>query len=178
MNPSQEVHILEDNLDNGLREGATGTEMDNRPSQLVDQNVRFENELDQMRKRLGETEIKHARTVHGLHKEISELEALVESKIYREDELEQEVERLKDKLSRHKKSSKSGNESADGRHRLSTASTSTTGSGNASVCEICERPGHDIFNCSLLKDDKELICEDCESPGHVAANCPHSQDVF
>lgn len=57
------------------------------------------------------------------------------------------------------------------------------------VCEICEQPGHDIFSCSLLKDDsaappkhmdedEELVCEDCEGRGHVAANCPHSLDVF
>lgn len=63
------------------------------------------------------------------------------------------------------------------------------------VCEICERPGHDIFTCDLLKDerplsvtslgdtknlnsDEELLCEDCEERGHTAANCPHSMDVF
>lgn len=84
MNPSQEVHILEDNLDSGSREGAAGTdhERDKWPSQLADQTVRFEvseflgamsldphsmqNELDQMRKRLGEAEMKHARMVHGV----------------------------------------------------------------------------------------------------------------
>lgn len=61
------------------------------------------------------------------------------------------------------------------------------------MCEICERPGHDIFTCDLLKDDgssarpkpagagartSELYCEDCEGTGHVAADCPHSLDVF
>jgi hypothetical protein len=91
MNPPQEVHILEDNLDNSLREGATGTERDKWPSQLADQNVRFEvrvflhatspyphpnqNELDQMRKRLGEAEIKHARTVHGVRVIIHDTES-------------------------------------------------------------------------------------------------------
>lgn len=60
------------------------------------------------------------------------------------------------------------------------------------VCEICERPGHDIFTCDLLKDEgpvsstrlsfasavDEVICEDCEERGHTAANCPNSLDVF
>lgn len=63
------------------------------------------------------------------------------------------------------------------------------------VCEICEQPGHDIFTCDLLKDDRPLsassaggfmrsknltdaFCEDCEEPGHTSANCPHSMDVF
>lgn len=87
MNPSQEVHILEDNLESSSREGATGTEKDKWPSQLADQSVRFEvsiflggtspdlhstqNELDQMRKRLGEAEMKHARMVHGVRMIIS-----------------------------------------------------------------------------------------------------------
>ena len=59
------------------------------------------------------------------------------------------------------------------------------------MCEICERPGHDIFTCDLLKDDSstsqipkktgaggELYCDDCEETGHVAADCPNSLDVF
>ncbi|KAF8973365.1 hypothetical protein BDZ97DRAFT_1780925 [Flammula alnicola] len=160
----QEVHILEDNLDNSLHEANSTA---NITPQLAEQGMRSETESEQVRKRLSEMEMKHARTVHGLNKEISELEALVESK----DELEQEVERLKEKLSRHKKTSKNGNEIVDGRHRLSTASSSTASSENPrgeEVCEICERPGHDIFNCSLLKDDGggQVVCEDCESPGH------------
>ncbi|KAF9481560.1 hypothetical protein BDN70DRAFT_876224 [Pholiota conissans] len=182
----QEVHILEDNLDNSLRE--TG---DSLPSpaksvpKATEQNTRLEGEMDQLRKRLNEMEIKHARVVHDLNKEISGLEALVESKIYREDELEQEVEKLKEKLSRRdKKSSKNGVDGPDSsRHRLSSASSLSTASSEnprgQEVCEICERPGHDIFNCSLLKDEAvPVICEDCESPGHVAADCPHSQEVF
>ncbi|CAA7259296.1 unnamed protein product [Cyclocybe aegerita] len=190
----QEVRILEDNLDDSIHLGAStmdsppsnSNEVDGQHRKMKEQTSRLESELEQMRKRLNEAEMKHARATHDLNKEISELEALVESKIYREDELEQEVERLKEKLSRHKKSSKGANESQDGRHRLSNASISTTSSekrvveSREEVCEICERPGHDIFNCSLLKDDvgTGLVCEDCESPGHVAANCPHSQDVF
>lgn len=72
--------------------------------------------------------------------------------------------------------------------------SSTLGQSDELVCEICERPGHDIFTCDLLKEDaappsagiissslradSELICEDCEERGHTAANCPHSLDVF
>lgn len=50
------------------------------------------------------------------------------------------------------------------------------------VCEICERPGHDIFGCDVLNKGAdtraELFCEDCESHGHIASDCPHSLDVF
>lgn len=90
-----------------------------------------------------------------------------------QDDLEREVERLRDKLS--KKTSRNGS---------MNGVPPPTQSHGEDVCEICEQPGHDIFSCSLLKDDgpakheEELVCEDCEGRGHVAANCPHSLDVF
>lgn len=103
-----------------------------------------------------------------------------------QDELEQEIERLKDKLSRQKKSSKNSMESV-----ASTLSATSAHDQNVDVCEICERPGHDIFNCDLLKGEEvksaassehkvslDLFCEECESHGHLAADCPDSLDVF
>ena len=38
-------------------------------------------ELEQLRKKASELDMKHARIVHDLNQEISELEALVESKV-------------------------------------------------------------------------------------------------
>jgi hypothetical protein len=100
-----------------------------------------------------------------LNKEISELEALIESKvgayltalltiltccqIYREDELEQELERTKDKLARQRKSSKGSSEVVETRRRAGSVAGSDV-SDTEGVCEICEKPGHDIFTCSLL----------------------------
>ncbi|KAJ7096443.1 hypothetical protein C8R44DRAFT_813037 [Mycena epipterygia] len=185
----QEVQILEENLDhsltreeNALEEGPPG---DTTSLQRImkDQKVKFEMEIEQLRKRLTDSEMKSAR----LNKEISELEALIESKIYREDELEQELERAKDKLARQRKSSKGSHEVSDTRRRAGSVASSDV-SDNEGVCEICEKPGHDIFSCSLLgagtspdggtSSGAELFCEDCESHGHVAADCPHSLDVF
>ncbi|KAL7281479.1 hypothetical protein ACG7TL_004794 [Trametes sanguinea] len=162
--------------------------------------AKYETEVEQLRKRLADVEMKSVRQVHDLNKEIGELESLIESKIYREDELEREVERLKDKLSRsQKKSSKTDLPEDPMRRPASAASTlsSTLGQTGEEVCEICERPGHDIFTCDLLKEDaapprmssrvsatssqddlSEVICEDCEERGHNSANCPHSLDVF
>lgn len=106
------------------------------------------------------------------------------------DELEQELERMKDKLQRQQKSSKNSADVLES-HRRSSTSTSAANSdvSQEEVCEICERPGHDIFNCDLLKGEaarttvavevpSDLFCDDCESHGHVAADCPHSLDVF
>jgi len=201
----QELKLLEDNFEESiLKEEKALSGISSKIGSGDDQKVKLEAELDQLRKRLADAEMKNARTAHDLNKEISELEALVESKIYREDELEQELERMKDKLARgQKKLSKNSLEPTDTRHRVSSTSSiisldSSFGSTQPEetkqdICEICERPGHDLFNCDLLKEDTgtihrpaadklsgntDLFCEDCESYGHLAAICPHSLDVF
>ncbi|KAJ7733766.1 hypothetical protein DFH07DRAFT_928669 [Mycena maculata] len=189
----QEVQILEENLDNSLTreenaldEGPPG-DTASLQRLMKDQKVKLEMEIDQLRKRLADAEMKSARVAHDLNKEISELEALIESKIYREDELEQELERTKEKLARQRKASK-GSSEVDTRRRPGSVASSDV-SDTEGVCEICEKPGHDIFSCSLLSaggsvpdrgssSGTELFCEDCESHGHVAADCPHSLDVF
>ena len=99
----QEVAILESNLDNSLaKEDGHSVESD-MSDDVVSLQRRLRDqgqELEQLRKKLSELEMKHARTVHDvsgkafwlgahltrgqLNKEISEMEALVESKIYRE----------------------------------------------------------------------------------------------
>lgn len=123
-----------------------------------------------------------------------------------QDELEREVSRLQDKLARsQKKSSKTGvpddprsslpSMSSSASTRSESVMSQTTSRSGEDVCEICEQPGHDIFSCDLLKDERplssnseasflkknvsdDLFCEDCEEHGHTAANCPHSLDVF
>ncbi|RDB16858.1 Dynactin subunit 1 [Hypsizygus marmoreus] len=181
----QEVQILEENLDQSFTQeeanaasGSAQVKNQESPRKLKEQKSRLEMEQEQLQKRLVEAERKNARTIHDLNKEISELEALVEAKIYREDELEQELERMRERLARQKKSSKSSTDTIDSRHKVRTGV----------VCEICERPGHDIFNCDVLNKEApavlhgrtsvDLFCEDCEGHGHVAADCPHSLDVF
>ncbi|EGN99907.1 hypothetical protein SERLA73DRAFT_72683 [Serpula lacrymans var. lacrymans S7.3] len=185
--------------------GLESSDMVSLQMAFKEQKVKYELEIEQLRKRLNEVEMKHARITHDLNKEISELEALVESKIYHEDELEQEVERLKEKLTRKKSSKNSLEPMQAGKQRDSSSTASISSMDSLSghtqhiqVCEICERPGHDIFNCDLLKDDatpngnsklgqpqlsvtadpSDLFCVDCESHGHIAADCPHSMDVF
>ncbi|KAG1895564.1 uncharacterized protein F5891DRAFT_1058064 [Suillus fuscotomentosus] len=192
----QELKLLEENIEQSLlrEEAALGTQ--NTTASGDEQMSRLENELEQLRKRLTEAEMKTARVTHDLNKEIGELEALVESKIYREDELEQELERLKEKLSRNnKKSSKNCLEPTDLPPRKRSSTPNINRSSSEDVCEICERPGHDIFTCDLLRDEtppareqnlvkktngdpSDLFCVDCEGHGHVAADCPHSLDVF
>ncbi|THV07103.1 hypothetical protein K435DRAFT_960070 [Dendrothele bispora CBS 962.96] len=220
-NLDQSIMREEENLNLDMigkdgEEGAGG-EVEKLKKMLKEQRLKFDVEVEQLRKKLADVEMKSARSTHDLNKEISELEALVESKIYREDELEQEIERLKDKLARAQKKAKSSTtpseivSSEHGPRKASISASSIQSSsslsqdsqthGDEPVCEICERPGHDIFNCDLLKEDRplsttssisslgevngktthasdDLWCEDCESPGHTAEDCPNSEDVF
>ncbi|KAJ1304313.1 hypothetical protein OPQ81_005473 [Rhizoctonia solani] len=153
---------------------------------------RIETENELMKTKITEMEQKHARVVLDLNKEITELENLVESKIYREDDLERELERYKEKLARAQKQS--------GESML-TNGTSKSKSGikvitnMADRCELCASKDHDGMDCPLLHDggeeeptlklssaiEKENAkewCADCEEYGHGVENCPNSQDVF
>ncbi|KAH8118910.1 hypothetical protein DFH11DRAFT_1561792 [Phellopilus nigrolimitatus] len=227
----EELRLLEDNVEQSLlheehalaSEGEQLLEDGASPDvqkKLLDLKAKHDIEIEQLRKKMAELEKKSTRTIHDLNKEVNELESLVEAKIYREDELESEVERLKQKVSKGRPSKSSTELSVPDQHSHHSSSNSTStinGSEHISatpanamstsrdpmpseseVCEICERPGHDIFTCDLLKDgseptispastsvpknpkgtDSDLFCEDCESHGHLAANCPHSLDVF
>ncbi|KAF8591027.1 hypothetical protein K439DRAFT_1657108 [Ramaria rubella] len=199
------MRMLESNVDEELRQlegDAPGSEVSGDVQKaLREAKAKHELELGQLRQKSLEAEQKHAQSIRDLNKEVSELESLVEAKIYREDDLERELERYKDKLARasQRKLSKASGESAISLAPPSVTSESSIHPDRAldgDVCEICEQPGHDIFSCHLLKDDipslgrssrtetltdsepADLWCEDCESHGHTAADCPHSMDVF
>jgi predicted RNase H-like nuclease (RuvC/YqgF family) len=81
----QEVSILEENLDKSLTHEENGINDSNLSDDVVSLQRKIKEqsvELEQLRKKLSELDMKHARTVHDLNKEISELEALVESKVW------------------------------------------------------------------------------------------------
>ncbi|KAK7046094.1 hypothetical protein VNI00_007092 [Paramarasmius palmivorus] len=177
-----EIKILEDNLDQSiLREEenialSSDTNEGEGVKALKEGRLRADKEIETLRKKIADMEMKHARSVHDLNKEISELEALVEAKIYREDELEQEIERLKAKAS--KKASKGPDLSSSTTSASIPAPIITSGNGagvggagnGEVVCEICDRPGHDIFTCDLLKEDGPLSAKSMTSSAHRAIN--------
>ncbi|KAF8324452.1 uncharacterized protein EI90DRAFT_2977087 [Cantharellus anzutake] len=165
---------------------------------IKDAQARHEREMEQMRRRVADMEKKHARTVHDLNKEIAELENLVEAKIYREDDLEREIERLKEKLSR--RTAKASSESVLSKPRETVGASNPNGSTQKTLhenvnddltCEVCGERGHDLLTCHLVFDSPrksaapsstpqpdESWCQDCESKGHNTETCPYSQDVF
>ena len=191
----------------------------------------LQTEIEQLKKRISDLEMKNARTVHDVRpvphrtrivltasaaqqgdqrvgdahrsQDLPRSESITSflwplADFRHQDELETEVTRLKDKLARSQKKSSKG--PAD-EPRSSITSSSSHGSIFSSgttalgedVCELCERPGHDAFNCDMLKEGRssalgsndnrdskiiDLYCVDCEGHGHTADNCPHSMDVF
>ncbi|QRW08003.1 CAP-Gly domain protein [Ceratobasidium sp. AG-Ba] len=161
---------------------------------------RIETENELMKTKITEMEQKHARAVLDLNKEITELENLVESKIYREDDLERELERYKEKLARATRgSSKLSGESMlvnGGTNGTVKASKNAgrpeisviTSSGELNRCELCDSQDHDGMDCPLLhvedngKQPASAVssewCDDCEEFGHTVQSCPNSQDVF
>ncbi|OXG73024.1 hypothetical protein C349_06687 [Cryptococcus neoformans var. grubii Br795] len=137
-------------------------------------------------------------TIKELNREVAELEALVESKIYREDELETRAAELEREIVLYKSSSKRSNgepphsaasttfsHSSDG-HSSSTANGGSQGTGEGTErCELCEGP-HDLDACPVFAGTLSTEgtkkggrwCADCESNEHDTSECPMAEDVF
>ncbi|ORX37067.1 hypothetical protein BD324DRAFT_624655 [Kockovaella imperatae] len=147
-------------------------------------------------------------TIQELNREMAELESLIESKIYREDELEnrlQDLERQLDKQramsaphrdgspvpSGHSRTASTAT-AASGRSGISAVSSAMSGSHSNEQCELCEGP-HDLDACpvfagNMMPDTGKKVngaqrtggkwCADCESTAHDTVQCPMAEDVF
>ncbi|ODO00112.1 hypothetical protein I350_06737 [Cryptococcus amylolentus CBS 6273] len=138
-------------------------------------------------------------TIKELNREVAELETLIETKIYREDELETRVSSLEREVDRYRKSSTSSDRNTNGEPPHSATSThfshgsdnshsssTATGGSKREVerCELCEGP-HDLDACPVFAgnvtgEEKKggKWCEDCESSEHDTVECPMAEDVF
>lgn len=142
-----------------------------------------------------------------LNREVSELESLIESKIYREDELETRLADLEREISRHRSGVVPPLPSAPSER--STHSRQPSQADSAATedrCELCEGP-HDLDACPVfagnvggddgsspaVKAKKSRWCADCEVSGerpvvpteadqqsteHNTEECPMAEDVF
>ena len=110
-----------------------------------------------------------------LNREVSELESLIESKIYREDELETRLTELEQELSRKRASTTTSRPDLSHSRHPSTADSTAT----EDRCELCEGP-HDLDACPVFagnmggddgpsplggKGKKGKWCADCEVRG-------------
>lgn len=120
---------------------------------------------------------------------MSELEALIEAKIYHEDELESRLQQMQ-------RDATKGDNFTNRSSVVSHSRTSSVASNIDSItsdstrCELCEGP-HDLDACpvfagtTLSNDDSPLApkgpkkwCNDCESAAHNTDECPMADDVF
>ncbi|KAG8956234.1 hypothetical protein FRC04_004311 [Tulasnella sp. 424] len=135
-------------------------------------------EVEQLQKKLSDVEKEHTKAVHSvrrystttrraepltrstsqLNKDILDLEQLVEAKIYREDDLEREIERLNEKISRRRSRKVSGDSL---RHSIEPPRPPSQGSmvsavvppeaeGDDHPCELCGQHGHDLASCDIV----------------------------
>jgi CAP-Gly domain-containing linker protein 1 len=139
--------------------------------------------------------------VRDLQLEMNRYANSVVSKIYREDDLERELEKCKQKLAQAQKPNSFSRLSGESMLSSTSARPSSTYSVSTersvqqddpdvdddTICEVCGQKGHDILSCQLVFSDApkaqsqktaEVWCEDCESRSHSTLDCPHSQDVF
>lgn len=121
-------------------------------------------ELRQLKDKQAEDTKAHERQVTSLNRDIAELESLIESKIFKESDLEEALEKER------KQSARMRDELSDLRDQvkqlthksaLTSSSNSTTSSGShgprtddAPYCELCEAPGHDLMSCKAVLPKK------------------------
>ncbi|KAG2213890.1 hypothetical protein INT47_001159 [Mucor saturninus] len=125
------------------------------------------------------------RQIAMLNRDISELESLIESKIFKEADLEEALEKERKEVSKLKLMIEDAKE--DKKHKSSLASPPTSivksHHSNEPYCEICEVVGHDLISCkavSLSKGDLERpYCENCEEFGlHFTKKCPNQNETY
>lgn len=123
------------------------------------------------------TKMERRETTDSLQKEVSQLEALVEARIFREEELVAEVERLSRKLderspSRSFSEVKSNSKVADKQDRSSVASVASIGAGQLKQ-EAAARFSPEKAKTNAEADEEEELdfCGLCSQRGHSLENC-------
>ncbi|KAK9467532.1 hypothetical protein V1512DRAFT_261400 [Lipomyces arxii] len=147
---------------------------------------RLNNELDQEKERRVQ-----------LEKEVSDLERIIETKVFREQELERELVSVREQLSTalDSLSNERSQNRISGQSPLKPVSTVNL-NGNTKpmnrtmspvrkvlVCEICGAEGHDLIDCksngfstatnTATTNTRKLWCALCERDGHSSMDCPY-----
>ncbi|KAG2188306.1 hypothetical protein INT44_001059 [Umbelopsis vinacea] len=178
-----------------------------KQTQLDRINVQHAAQIREIQQSLSDLERAKQRETHALNKDIAELESLIESKIFKEADLEEAVEaerktikRLRDEISELKSQIKDFSARSNGKSYERKASITNSSSvkppsmpipatakktNDALYCEICEQHGHDIISCTALLSEADFAaenkryCENCEEYGlHATDNCPNGDETF
>ena len=125
---------------------------------------------------------RQAQTIKDLERELGELESLVESKIYHQDDLETSLKEAKREIQRLS----SAASDVSGHSRTSSITSAATND----RCELCEG-AHDLDACPIFAGNIDgdnrpsplaakagKWCADCEVNDHNTIDCPNAEDVF
>ncbi|KAM3589432.1 hypothetical protein VKS41_000295 [Umbelopsis sp. WA50703] len=173
------------NQDNDLSEPKVKllhSQLAEKQAQVDRLNVQHSAQIREVQQKLNDLERNKQREIHALNKDIAELESLIESKIFKEADLEEAIElerktvkRLREELteakSQHRDSSykphtngktserKAPSSVAPARPSAAPVSNATKSSKEDLYCEICEKHGHDIISCTALLSEADYAAE-------------------
>ncbi|KAK4054323.1 hypothetical protein OIO90_003556 [Microbotryomycetes sp. JL221] len=151
--------------------------------------ISLRRQLDQLQSKLDHNEKESQREIKALNQEVSELESLIESKIYREDELETELLKYKSMSTNVTKN--------DNKLKQDLSSFQTQSKRDQELeqigCEMCGDQNHEIESCPIFAGstsptksnqnkstliENQEFCDDCEEYGHSLENCPLANEIF
>ncbi|KAI8347954.1 hypothetical protein B0O80DRAFT_189907 [Mortierella sp. GBAus27b] len=158
-------------------------------------------EMRDLRQRYVELDRTKTLEISQLHKELTDLESLIESKIFREADLEEEVQKRQKQIDRLQKevsdlkaqvaklggsaadlppnglSSKSSLPGSNGVSKAPVREKTTTGSTDKALfCEICEKEGHDVLSCEATFGSTKATEASTKSTAPVFANTTAEDD--
>lgn len=144
--------------------------------QLENLNASHTTELRKLKEKENSEEKEYKQHVASLNRDISELESLIESKIFKEADLEEALDKER-KLAR-----KLNIELQDLKDDMASNQRQDKEE-NSSYCEICEIYGHDLISCSKVVSVQEQperpYCDNCEEHGlHSTDNCRNQNESF
>ncbi|GAA5808302.1 hypothetical protein MFLAVUS_001692 [Mucor flavus] len=149
--------------------------------------VEHATELRKTKEKGDSTEKEQKRQISMLNRDVSELESLIESKIFKEADLEEALEKERKqvkKLMLEIQDAKEDRKVYSPTTPPATKKSESSSTGSTSYCEICEISGHDLISCKAVSIDKHTelerpYCENCEEFGlHFTNKCPNQNETF
>lgn len=136
-------------------------------------------EIGGLRDKMTDIERKAAREVNALNKEVAELETLVESKIFKEDELEMKIIELKKDLRNAREGIPGGfaanhsrmNGTSSVRHSDQYSNGSNTPTADDALSRHIPDDIHERNEADEAHNDENLYCELCDEHGHDVLGC-------
>jgi chromosome segregation ATPase len=140
--------------------------------QMEKLSLQHSSEIQRIKEQQEEANRKHQREISSLNRDVTELEGIIEAKIFKEDDLEKALEserktasRLRDDIMELREEQAAKKRTDPSAHH-GTISNSSSSSGTSTLgpmtddgpyCEICEISGHDLMSCKAVLGSKDTL---------------------